>query len=206
MTTRGRALLTAAALVLTGLVASAQDATAQRVFLYAEPTICSTPFKPIAGITFHAGAQWRVTWTTAPGQYGNATFMGSPNPVRSEDGQKMWDDPTAYVTCWIAWYLEGHGRQAYYDWHIEDYGGTIRNCAFDDPRQVAPDPESAYYDAYADYDPYQSGGDCSDGAGGSGGGGGGSTGCPMEYVFVEISYDNGATWTVLWEGWAEVCG
>jgi hypothetical protein len=203
---RDRALLTAAALVLTWLVACPQGAVAQRVFLYAEPTICSTPFKPIGGITFHAGSQWRVVWTTSPGQYGTATFVGSPNPVHSEGGKKIWEDPTAYVTCWIAWYLEGTQRQAYYDWHIEDYGGTVRDCSPNDPRQVTSDPNSTNYDAYESFDPYEPGGDCSDDAGGTGGTGGNSTGCPMEYVYVEISYDDGATWIVLWEGWAEVCG
>jgi hypothetical protein len=29
--------------------------------------------------------------------------------------------------------------------------------------------------------------------------------CRTEYVVVEISYDNGATWSVYWEGYATVC-
>ncbi|MFL5541929.1 MAG: hypothetical protein ACJ8J0_23275 [Longimicrobiaceae bacterium] len=119
---------------------------------------------------------------------------------------KLWEDPTAYVTCWIDWYQEGFGRQAYYDWRLEDYGGIVRNCSFDNPTQIAPGPDAGY-DPYDTFDPEESGncaiGSNGDGAGDNGGGDDG--GCPMEYVYVEISYDGGATWVVLWEGWAEVC-
>ena len=44
------------------------------------------------------------------------------------------------------------------------------------------------------------------GAGGGGGGGGGGHTCQQEYVIIEISYDGGNTWSVWWEGWAQMCG
>ena len=71
------------------------------------------------------------------------------------------------------------------------------------------------------YDPYAPDGgdavDCSglDGDGGiSVGGGGGTSGdpggggsnCSTEWVAIEVSYDGGETWSVWWEGEAQVCG
>lgn len=49
----------------------------------------------------------------------------------------------------------------------------------------------------------------SDGSGGGGGGGtwegpGGST-CSWEWVVLEVSYDDGASWEVFWEGYATAC-
>jgi hypothetical protein len=45
--------------------------------------------------------------------------------------------------------------------------------------------------------------------GGSGGGGGddeeSDADCPTEYVIIEVSYDNGVTWQVWWEGEISVC-
>jgi hypothetical protein len=57
------------------------------------------------------------------------------------------------------------------------------------------------------YDPTYDPAECSGGSssGESAGGGGTPAGCTEEYVIVEISYDNGATWTTIWEGWADVC-
>jgi hypothetical protein len=41
--------------------------------------------------------------------------------------------------------------------------------------------------------------------GGGGGGGGWTKVCSTEYIWIEISYDGGETWSTLWEGYAEVC-
>jgi hypothetical protein len=49
-----------------------------------------------------------------------------------------------------------------------------------------------------------SGGDDPGDGGGSGTGGGG-TSCHTEYVFIEVSYDGGSTWSTWWEGYANVC-
>jgi hypothetical protein len=51
---------------------------------------------------------------------------------------------------------------------------------------------------------------CPGGGGGGGTGGGGGSGpggstCTSEYIYIEISYDGGATWSVWWEGYASVC-
>jgi hypothetical protein len=40
---------------------------------------------------------------------------------------------------------------------------------------------------------------------GSGGGGGSGLTCENDYVVIEVSYDDGATWEVWWEGNAQVC-
>jgi hypothetical protein len=77
---------------------------------------------------------------------------------------------------------------------------------------AAPDPYSA---VAIDYDPYEStsddgwdevdpnnpyGSSCS-----NPGGTGTTVTCYDEYVYVEESNDGGVTWTILWEGWAQVC-
>lgn len=49
------------------------------------------------------------------------------------------------------------------------------------------------------------GGSETGGSGGSGGDEGGGTTCTTEYVMIEVSYDDGATWEVWWEGEATVC-
>ena len=186
---------------LVGSVAAAPAAgRAQRVHLYDEPTVCSTPFQPVSGVTFHAGGQWRITWSTEPGQYSRAIYQGTPNPTFSTDATKKWQDPTADVTCWIRWYETSGGREADYDWHVVDYGGTVTDCGSSyDPTHITSGPG-------ADYDPYAAsgGGDGCDGA--DGGSGTAPPDCSDEYVYVEESNDGGVTWTELWEGWAEVCG
>jgi hypothetical protein len=191
-------------------VCGAGRVAAQRVYLYSEPTVCSTPFTPVSGITFHAGARWRLTWNTDPGQFGSAQYSGTPNPARSEDGTKRWSNPAAFVECWIDWYQEGFGRQAYYRWEIDFYAGAVSSCS-GGGTAVAPSPEvlAASYDPYDPYSAPSSFTDCADatgdpGSGGSSGSGSGA-GCSQEYVYVEVSYDDGATWQVLWEGWATVC-
>jgi len=74
---RRRVLLSAVFGVLALMCASVEA----QVILYSEPTVCATPFKPISGITFHAGAQWDVTWHAPRGQFGSAVFAGYPIPA-----------------------------------------------------------------------------------------------------------------------------
>lgn len=63
-----------------------------------------------------------------------------------------------------------------------------------------------YQNDYDPYDYYPGSGDfgCS-GSGGGGEGGGHGLSCRSEYVYLEVSYDHGATWIVIWEGYATVC-
>jgi len=180
------------------------SAVGQRIYLRSERTICSTPFRPVGGYTFHAGGKWSVTWNTQRGQFGNAVYLGYPNPVKSADGQKIWDNPTAWVECWINWYLESGGEQAYYDWHIVEYGGDVRDCVGSNTGgSGGPNGIPDEYDPYEPYDPWG----CSDASSGGGGGDndGGAGGCRVEYVYVEVSYDGGNTWHTIWEGFANVC-
>jgi hypothetical protein len=179
-------------------------ADAQRVYLRSDPTVCSTPFRPISGYTFHAGGQWAVTWNAPPGQFGSAVYAGYPNPVISVDAAKRWDNPIAFVSCWIDWYLEGRGEAAYYRWHLDAYGGEVTNCTSGSGPMTAPEYFDASYDPYDSHDPYGTSNCGSGGGGGEGGGGGG--GCVVQYFVVEISYDGGNTWHTLWEGWGTVCG
>lgn len=185
------------------LVGPAVAASAQRVYAYSEPTVCTTFFKPIGGVTFHAGGAFDVSWYIDLPQFGPVTYHGLPNPVISTDGRKKWTNPTATVTCFIDWYylLPSRAMDANFRWHIDSYGGTVSNCS--SGIHPAGDPD-------AQNNPYSQSGDpadpCSDGSGSTGSGGGppDST-CWNEYVYVEESNDGGLTWHVIWEGWATVC-
>ncbi|HEY0154158.1 MAG TPA: hypothetical protein VGB92_19245 [Longimicrobium sp.] len=64
------------------------------------------------------------------------------------------------------------------------------------------------YDPYDPYSPTDAGDDCErsgDGSGGDSGDASGGDSCRSEYVVIEVSYDDGATWQVYWEGYATVC-
>lgn len=109
----------------------------------------------------------------------------------------------------VRWYgaqLEGYctvERTPYYiTYHTYPvaYRGTVRPCngsgagglvSYEDP------PESWSYDPYGTY------GEC---GGGAGDGDQGGSGCRVEYVYIEQSTDGGATWRVIWEGFATLCG
>ena len=73
------------------------------------------------------------------------------------------------------------------------------------PPQNPPPPQTPAGCAYqVFYDPDT----CSDPGNvgnGTGGVGGPPQQCPLEWVVVEISYNGGATWSVLWAGWATTC-
>lgn len=72
------------------------------------------------------------------------------------------------------------------------------------------DDSGCGYEYQLVYDPYSptQGGDGCDGTG-PGGDPGESSGsdstCRTEYVFIEVSFDDGATWQIWWEGYATVC-
>jgi len=68
-------------------------ASAQPVYVYSEPSVCSTFFKPNSGVTFHAGGEFEVTWYLNFPQYGPVEYYGLPNPVVSIDGARKWTRP-----------------------------------------------------------------------------------------------------------------
>jgi hypothetical protein len=117
----------------------------------------------------------------------------TPN-LTSTDGKARWMAASIFVHCWVE--RNPYFVRRHYD--IVDYGGytvlTTANCGKDAYRLV---------DDQDPYDPYD-GPDCA-GSGSGGGGQGAGGACHQEYVVVEISYDNGATWSVYWEGYATVC-
>jgi hypothetical protein len=78
-------------------------------------------------------------------------------------------------------------------------GGT---ALLDEPAgDYSGDGPGATYDPYSQFE--RSDGCESEGS--SGGGGGNTATCWDEYIYVEESYDAGATWEIIWEGWAQVC-
>jgi hypothetical protein len=201
--------------VLLGYVATATllpaAASAQWIETGREPTVCPTPFKPISGITFRGWTGFKVTWTTARGQFGAATYLGLPNPVVSDDATKIWENPTAFVTCEIIWYASARGAEAVFDWHVVSYGGEIRNCATSGTRPTGEvdggSIDDPAFDPYLTADAYD--GSCDPPLEGGGGGswpGPDGTTCTYMYVYIDVSYDGGRTWKVYWEGWATVCG
>lgn len=120
----------------------------------------------------------------------------TPN-LTSADGKARWMAASIFVHCWVE--RNPYFVRRHYD--IVDYGGytvlTTASCGQDAYRLV---------DDQDPYDPY--GPDCpgsGSGGGDESGGVGGGGACHQEHVVVEISYDNGATWSVYWEGYATVC-
>ena len=118
---------------------------------------------------------------------------------------KRWDNPVAFVTCWLDWYQKNFGMEVHYRWHLESYSGEVTNCpSGSSGPKTDPEYFDQLYDPYDTYDPY--GSSTCGGGGGGGGEGGGDAGCVVEYFVVDISYDGGNTWHTLWEGWGTVCG
>jgi hypothetical protein len=176
--------------------------SAQRVYVYSEPTVCTPFFKPNEGVTHHAGGEFDVSWYINFPQFGPVDYYGRPDPVISTDRTKKWTEPTANVTCYIDWFrlLPTPAWDADFRWHINDYGGTVSNCK--GSTQVAEEPDSGPYDPSG---PTGGSSDCSENTEGGGVGGPAGSTCHDEYVYIEISNDGGVTWYVLWEGWATVC-
>lgn len=93
---------------------------------------------------------------------------------------KKVDRAICYAAC-MDWY-SGCVAEKYLPPSLRPCGTVTR---------ISYDPESP------DCDPYD---------GTSGGATSGGDNCHDEYVVIEISYDDGATWHKWWEGWATVCG
>lgn len=209
--------------------------TAQRVYLYSEPTVCVTPFRPISGITFHAGGQFPVVWYLPSPTPGPIDYTGVPDPVTSLDAAKKWSEPKANVTCFLEWYqlAPTPQREVEYRWHINFYGGNVTSCVgMEGHADISP-----YAGEYDPYDPNTSnqpgaGDGCTDSGGGGGdwdgggdgtgdnetigvipgsGDGGGRSMCPDNAPYywdidcIDI-YVEGEGWVEYWCGAVMVCG
>lgn len=136
-------------------------------------------------------------------------YHASPDPNPKDIFKRVrWHGARLYVKCsqwvWRDWWGRERFGANVYDSIEGEEKGTIRPCT-SESEFLASNP----------YDPYDPADDCSDdtptypepGGGGedptAGEGGGGD--CRQEYIVIEISYDNGKTWHVYWEGNATVC-
>jgi hypothetical protein len=198
-----RVWIKTAAIAAAVLLLSPGTGLAQGTYLYSEDTVCPTPFKPLERTTQRHFVHFDVTWTTPRGQWGIAFYTGHPNPVVSDDGKEIWYNPTATVQCQIHWYQLPYGhRDAIFNWHVVEYGGTIKKMD-----EVCGPGDSYIYDP--GYDPSEDGGEVCGGSGeddGGSGDSGSSANCHTEYLIVEVSYDGGRTWSTYWEGYGTVCG
>jgi hypothetical protein len=194
------------------LMSSADHLVAQVIRGHTEYTVCPTPFRPISGITSHAGKLWYVTYHTFPYQVGFAQYSALPSPAVSDDGKATWTDPGAYVECTNTWYFNPNGSVAFVDfrWHVVDYRGEVTYtgsgaCETDgggDPVYITS------YDPYApvsDEHPGEVSLQGCDGSTGGNSGSGGGRSCWWEWMTVEVSYNGGLTWETLWSGWGQVC-
>lgn len=178
---------------------------------HTDHTMCPTPFRPIAGLTFHAGEAWDVTYHTFPYQYGFAQYSALPDPATSEDGQAIWTNPGAYVECTNTWFYNPNGSVAFVEfrWHVINYRGEVTaNSGGCEGNGGNTDPiYMMSYDPYVPV-PADPAGEvsvlaCGGGAGGSSGGGGVT--CRWEWMEIEISYDGGQTWQSFWSGSGQMC-
>lgn len=168
-------------------------------------TTCPTPFKPGAGVTFHGGYAWNVTYHTFPYQFGYAQYSAMPDPATSDDGRATWTNPGAYVECTLTWYYNPNGTVSHIDfrWHIISYRGNITENSGGCDRDADPIYMTSY-DPYAPDQEDEAGlQECA--GGGGGGSSGGSSTCRWEWMEIEISYDGGQTWHPFWSGWGQVC-
>jgi len=220
------------ALLLLALMADepirAQQAT-QTVVISADeyweirPTTCPTFITGglMGSVTgyWHAGYSWTDDWTRyrfpnpadvshaeyRPESYDGHTLRG--DYIKSRDGRARWFDAELYVRCTAIWrYVFGFLVGVEDRYKVLENRGEVEVCSgggtalLDDPDGSGMGGPNAPYDPYAD----SSANGCDESSSGGGTGGSDYT-CRDEYVYVEISYDGGVTWEVLWEGWAIVC-
>lgn len=155
------------------------------------------------GYVQYQGHEWDSVWfasSSAPPLPSLRWYKppSSATVLTSRDGKAQWSYPEVQVLCWI------YNALDIIAYHYDPYAfrGRVTECAEGSGGGgtfIADPPTEPGYDPYEGY-PLRGG--C---AGGSGGNGGGGATCQDEYIYVEISYDGGATWLVIWEGWAEVC-
>jgi hypothetical protein len=146
--------------------------------------------------------QWRsVNQATPLPSYNWYEATPDPNP-RSTTGTSRWYGAKLQGHCTVErtpYYISYHTYPVAFEGTVRECGGGGGGGPWDATGIIDP-PESDQFEPYDQWSEY---GDCG-GTGGEGGGGG-SQACHEEYVYIEISYDNGLTWHKLWEGWATVC-
>lgn len=158
-----------------------------------------TPVYPFGGYLF-------VTPWTLEAKFQGLTegyYHASPDPNPKDIFKRVrWYGARIYVTCKQYVLRDLWGRERFganiYDAIEGKEEGTIRPCSSGSELLT--------------YDPYNPD-DCSDetptypepGGGGGSSGGGGDSSCHTEYIVIEISYDDGATWETYWAGYAQVC-
>ncbi|HET6765482.1 MAG TPA: hypothetical protein VFH27_17470 [Longimicrobiaceae bacterium] len=155
----------------------------------------------------------------APSDDGKYYAPRGNNVLLACDGHYVLDN--SLIRLWV-----GHFYGKLYNGPILPTGGTNQIACSDGGGggteygplwPTYPVDYGPHYDQSIDnasYDPYAPDAqefDCGSIGGGGGLGSGGNTdgegaGCTAEYIVIEISHDGGATWSVWWEGTAEVCG
>jgi len=139
---------------------------------------------------------------------GKGDYITSGDGIISFDTSARWYEPELYVECTATdKFYGGHIIAVNEHYSVLDNRGEIVVCKGRGTALLEPTGENTGFGPDATYDPYSNFGD-SDGCeseGGSGGSGGGSATCWDEYIYVEIAYDDGATWEIIWEGWGQVC-
>lgn len=135
-------------------------------------------------------------------------YVASPNTtILSVDGAVRWYDARVRVHCFVT-------RSMYlmtFHFHPIATSGRTEIVPCTNGPGTAIDEQR--YDPY-DADPVVAGGCSTGGSGGHPGkpggdpdaGGSGTDECSIEYIYVEISFDEGKTWEVIWEGYTAVCG
>ena len=163
-----------------------------------------TPVYPFGGYLFVTAWELEEKFQGVTEGYYQARPDRNPKDIFK---RVRWEGARIYVKCSQRVLRDpwGHERAGanIYDSIEGREQGTIRPC------QSGSE--------FATYDPYDPFDECNSdtptitpGTGGGGGGGGGDSGsggsnCHTEYVVIEISYDDGATWETYWEGNANVC-
>jgi len=142
----------------------------------------------------------------APLQSGAPTADYRINPTLSDNYAQYEASGSVRVAC-FGYYSPGIGGKAL-------WGGTVLPLSVQyltkvnlgsppqNPPPPPPPPAGCEYQVFYDPDTCTSTGNPGNGTGGVGGY---PNPCPVQWVVVEISYNGGATWSVLWEGWATTC-
>ncbi|HET6764392.1 MAG TPA: hypothetical protein VFH27_11990 [Longimicrobiaceae bacterium] len=145
-----------------------------------------------------------------------AVYLPDLAPLVDRSGTVEWVSATLTVRCQKHYWVDRNGEPHWSsDYVVHAKGGTLRSTSIacgggagggtgiDTHTDGGGINDNSY--SGTGYDPYSSvGGNCGTGAGDGGDAGGGSD-CHTEYIYVDVSYDGGATWQVWWEGYATVC-
>jgi hypothetical protein len=169
----------------------------------------------------HAGFEWTAEWTRyrIPNQadYSHAEYhpasydgyaQGKGDYIKSNDGDARWYEPELYVRCTATdKFFLGHLISVTEHYSVLDNRGEVVVCKGGTALLDEPTGDYSGSGPDATYDPYNQfeGSDGCESEGSSSGGGGNTATCWNEYIYVEISYDDGATWEIIWAGWAQVC-